>query len=162
MTPEKAIACIDEVLISTVNYDESLEYELSSYDIDWLEEAREALVQKTEYDKISRSVKEFWSELEKLRTVKGKDKPTLEELLEYMEALKDEAIIEFAERLKTEAKLRNHTNYGANKQAVSYNEGVIETRKFMLVCIDTLVKEKVADAKIATTTETEGDSDDKN
>ncbi|MBQ6846382.1 MAG: hypothetical protein IJO61_04550 [Oscillospiraceae bacterium] len=47
MTPEKAIACIDEVLISTVNFDESLEYELSSYDIDWLEKAREALEART-------------------------------------------------------------------------------------------------------------------
>lgn len=60
---------------------------------------------------------------------------------------KAEAIKEFAERLKTEAKLRNHTNYGANKQAVSYNEGVIETRKFMLVCIDNLVKEMVGDTE---------------
>lgn len=43
MTPEKAIACIDDVLSSTVNYDESLEYEMTSYDTDWLEEARDAL-----------------------------------------------------------------------------------------------------------------------
>lgn len=43
MTPEIAIANIDDVLSSTVNYDESLEYELTSYDIDWLEEARDAL-----------------------------------------------------------------------------------------------------------------------
>lgn len=61
--------------------------------------------------------------------------------------IKAEAIKEFAERLKTEAKLRNHTNYGANKQAVSYNEGVIETRKFMLVCIDNLVKEMMGDTE---------------
>jgi hypothetical protein len=64
-----------------------------------------------------------------------------------IKSIKAEAIKEFAERLKTEAKLRNHTNYGANKQAVSYNEGVIETRKFMLVCIDTLVKEMVGDTE---------------
>lgn len=42
-TPQKAIADIDEVLNSTVYYDESLEYELSSYDFDWLEVAKSAL-----------------------------------------------------------------------------------------------------------------------
>ena len=64
---------------------------------------------------------------------------------EAVEEAKADAIKEFAERLKTEAKLRNHTNHGANKQAVSYNEGVIETRKFMLVCIDNLVKERIGE-----------------
>ena len=43
MTPEEAIANIDDVLSSDVNYDESLDYELTSYDIDWLEKAKEAL-----------------------------------------------------------------------------------------------------------------------
>lgn len=43
MTPEEAINCIDDVLSSDVNYDESLDYELTSYDIDWLEKAKEAL-----------------------------------------------------------------------------------------------------------------------
>ena len=43
MTPEKAIECIDDVLYSDVNYDESIDYELTSYDIDWLGKAREAL-----------------------------------------------------------------------------------------------------------------------
>ena len=43
MTPEKAIACINDVLSSTINFDESLEYEMTSYDIDWLEEAKKAL-----------------------------------------------------------------------------------------------------------------------
>lgn len=66
---------------------------------------------------------------------------------EISSTIKAEAVKEFAERLKTEAKLRNHTNYGANKHAVSYNEGVIETRKFMLVCIDNLVKEMVGDTE---------------
>lgn len=92
MTPEKAIECIDDVLYSDVNYDESIDYELTSDDIGWLEKAREALVQNTEYDKISRSVKEFWSELEKLSVAKGKDVPTLEELLEYIENEKQKAV----------------------------------------------------------------------
>lgn len=43
MTPEEAINNIDDVLSSDVNYDESIDYPLSSYDIDWLEKAKEAL-----------------------------------------------------------------------------------------------------------------------
>lgn len=43
MDAKTAIAAIDDVLSSTVNYDESLEYQLTSYDIDWLEEAKKAL-----------------------------------------------------------------------------------------------------------------------
>lgn len=39
-TLQKTIDKIDEVLNSTVYYDESLEYELSSYDFDWLEVAK--------------------------------------------------------------------------------------------------------------------------
>ena len=42
-TLQKAIDNIDEVLNSTINYDESLEYEISSYDFDWLEAAKSAL-----------------------------------------------------------------------------------------------------------------------
>ena len=42
-TPQKAIDSIDEVLNSTIDYDESLEYEISSYDFDWLEIAKSAL-----------------------------------------------------------------------------------------------------------------------
>ena len=42
-TVQKAIDKIDEVLNSTVYYDESLEYELSSYDCNWLEATKSAL-----------------------------------------------------------------------------------------------------------------------
>lgn len=42
-TPEVAIAHIEEILSEVPNYDESLDYELSSYDFDWLEEAKKAL-----------------------------------------------------------------------------------------------------------------------
>lgn len=45
-TPQKAIDSIDEVLNSTVYYDESLEYEISSYDFDWLEIANLLLKSK--------------------------------------------------------------------------------------------------------------------
>ena len=43
MTDKDALACIEDVLGSTVRYDESLEYELTSYDVDWLEKAKEAV-----------------------------------------------------------------------------------------------------------------------
>lgn len=42
-TSQKAIAKIDVVLNSTVYNDQSLEYEISSYDFDWLEVAKTAL-----------------------------------------------------------------------------------------------------------------------
>ena len=43
MTDKDALACIEDVLGSTVRYDESLEYELTSYDVDWLKKAKEAV-----------------------------------------------------------------------------------------------------------------------
>lgn len=43
MTHEVAIAHIEEVLSEVPNYDETLDYKLTSYDFDWLEEARDAL-----------------------------------------------------------------------------------------------------------------------
>lgn len=42
-TPQKAIANIDEVLNSTLNYDDSLDYQLTTDDCDWLEIAKSAL-----------------------------------------------------------------------------------------------------------------------
>lgn len=42
-TPQETIDKIDEVLNSTIDYDESLEYELSSYDFYWLEVAKSTL-----------------------------------------------------------------------------------------------------------------------
>lgn len=43
MTYEEAIECINEVLISDYLYDESIDYQLTSYDFDWLDKAKEAL-----------------------------------------------------------------------------------------------------------------------
>lgn len=43
MTPEEAINNIKDVLSSDLNYDESIDYQLTSDDIDWLEKAKEAL-----------------------------------------------------------------------------------------------------------------------
>lgn len=47
MTPQKAIECIDEVLCATVHYDETLEYELTTDDIEWLEMAKKTLEKLT-------------------------------------------------------------------------------------------------------------------
>lgn len=43
MTYREAVDCIDKVLDSDYHYDESLGYNLTSDDIDWLETARKAL-----------------------------------------------------------------------------------------------------------------------
>ena len=42
MTPQEAINCIDDVLNSDYYYDESLGYQLTSDDFEWLEEAKAA------------------------------------------------------------------------------------------------------------------------
>lgn len=39
-TPQKAIADIDEVLNSTLNYDDTLDYQLTTDDCNWLEAAK--------------------------------------------------------------------------------------------------------------------------
>lgn len=43
MTVEDAIKCIDDVLNSDYHYDESLGYQLTSDDFEWLEKSKEAL-----------------------------------------------------------------------------------------------------------------------
>ena len=43
MNPQEAINCIDDVLNSEYHYDESLGYQLTSDDFEWLEMAKSAL-----------------------------------------------------------------------------------------------------------------------
>lgn len=43
MTNEEAIKCIEDVLNSDYHYDESLGYQLTSDDFEWLKKAKEAL-----------------------------------------------------------------------------------------------------------------------
>ena len=43
MNVEEAIQNIDEVLFSECHYDETLEYQLTSFDFEWLEKAKQAL-----------------------------------------------------------------------------------------------------------------------
>lgn len=43
MTAEEAIKKIDEVLSSDCHYDETLAYQLTSFDFEWLEKAKQAL-----------------------------------------------------------------------------------------------------------------------
>ena len=52
------------------------------------------------FKKIETTVNGFWSEIQKLAMFKDKETPTLEELLEYMDNLKAEAINECLEKLK--------------------------------------------------------------
>ena len=52
------------------------------------------------FKKIEITVNEFWCVLQKFTREKLKEKPTLEELLEYIEHARAEAIKEFADRLK--------------------------------------------------------------
>jgi hypothetical protein len=51
------------------------------------------------FQHIESTIDEFWDGLQKLSMYKGKEKPSLEELLEYIEQVKDEAVIEFAKTL---------------------------------------------------------------
>ena len=46
MTEQEAIECIEDVLSATINYDESLDYQLTSFDIDWLSKAKETLAKQ--------------------------------------------------------------------------------------------------------------------
>ena len=43
MTAREAIDCIDAVLSADVHYDESIDYLVTTDDVDWLEKAKEAL-----------------------------------------------------------------------------------------------------------------------
>ena len=43
MNYEEVLNCINNVLISDLRYDESIDYQLTSYDIEWLEKAKEAV-----------------------------------------------------------------------------------------------------------------------
>lgn len=43
MTYEEALEHLNDVMNSTIKYDESLDYQLTSYDLDWVDKAREAL-----------------------------------------------------------------------------------------------------------------------
>lgn len=47
MTHEEAIKCIEDVLDSDYHYDESLGYQLTSDDFEWLEKAKEVLKKRT-------------------------------------------------------------------------------------------------------------------
>ena len=47
MNTKEAVKCIEDLLSSDVHYDESLGYQLTSEDFEWLEEAKEALEKQT-------------------------------------------------------------------------------------------------------------------
>lgn len=43
MTPQEVIKQIEDVLSSTVHYDETIDYQLTTDDVDWIENAKSAL-----------------------------------------------------------------------------------------------------------------------
>ena len=52
------------------------------------------------YENIKTTINEFWDILLRFKLAKRKEKPTLEEFADALEEIKNEAIKEFAERLK--------------------------------------------------------------
>lgn len=60
------------------------------------------------FKKIETTVNEFWGELQKLSIAKGKEKPTLEELLEYIEQVKAESTEQLLKKI--ESRLANNTD----------------------------------------------------
>lgn len=82
------------------------------------------------FKKIETTVNGFWSEIQKLAMFKDKETPTLEELLEYMDNLKAEAIKEVAETIINQTK---------NNNAISV--------EWLHNYINNLVKERVGDEK---------------
>lgn len=102
--------------------------------------------QKAEIDKfktIETTVNEFWSEIQKLSIAKGKEIPTLEELLEYIEQVKAEAIKEFWELLKVKGKERVDY-YTPNGCDFYFSNGTLCGYVAMKEAGDNLVKEMVA------------------
>lgn len=51
------------------------------------------------FNQIETTINAFWCELQKLSLVKGKETPTLEELLEYIEQVKAETVKEFVDKI---------------------------------------------------------------
>jgi chromosome segregation ATPase len=87
----------DEMLANTgiklISYEE--ENEKLKTDLQAMRSAANSLkMHLWKYQDIESTIDEFWTGLEKLSMYKGKDKPTLEELLEYIEQVKDEAVKE--------------------------------------------------------------------
>lgn len=108
------------------------------------EATRLCLRQKAEIEKyqhIKETVNGFWSELQKLSIFKDKDTPTLEELLEYIEQTKAEAIKEFWERLIEERLAVINLNGTTDKYAEGYQDALC----YMEGQGDNLVKEMVGD-----------------
>ena len=124
MTTEKSIEMIDEYLLEPNNINKEW--------VECLQLCKQALAEN----------EQLKAEIETLKTNNHSLCLTLQNRARVERA---EAIKEFWEKLKTEARLRNHTNYGKNELATVHNEGVIITRKHTLVCGDNLVKEMVGD-----------------
>lgn len=80
VTPYPILSCKEQLIKSALD----------------LNNRQQAEIEK--FKKIETTVNGFWEGIQKLAMFKDKEIPTLEELLEYMDNLKVEAIKEFAER----------------------------------------------------------------
>lgn len=98
ITVKKAITQINGQYEEIENCYKFIE-QLKEARVSWEDKCKEQQAEIERFKKIETTVNGFWSELQKLAMFKDKEIPTLEELLEYMENLKSEAIKEFAERL---------------------------------------------------------------
>lgn len=122
-------------------------------------------VQRAEIERfkeIETTINDFWSELQKITTFKKKSKPTLEELLEYMENLKAEVIKEFEKELRIEINKAIESNREAKRERVDrlIAKGVVCNDEFCSYCdgkihaligiadfVENLVKEMVGDTE---------------
>lgn len=70
------------------------------------------------YQHIENTVNSFWSGLQQLSILKGKDTPTLEELLEYIEQVKAEAYTELDDLKRDTIPKLKHSLERANKYGI--------------------------------------------
>ena len=87
------------------------------------------------FEHIKATIDEFWDILLKFKVAKRKETPTLEEFAEAIQEIRDEAIKEFAERLKEKSQRYPYYEYGLIK-AVPIDD------------IDNLAKEMVGENNV--------------
>lgn len=86
MTDREAIKAIEVVQDSDYHYDETIGYQLTSYDFDWLEKAKQALQEREERSKEGKSLRE---KIERYKIESGFVSATPEERAMFAESLID-------------------------------------------------------------------------
>lgn len=94
------------------------------------------------FKQIETTVNGFWSELQKLAMFKDKETPTLEELLEYIENLKAEAIKELANKTNEMiTEIYNKHIFGNNDLEAEEKDAIINFSDDVVSGFNNLVKE---------------------